>query len=287
MLYKLRELLTGWRNLNKGFKFKMDILIVAVNYNSYTELYNYLSSINAACKKCIKKSNITVVIADNSLEKEYIKQEYDNIDIIYNSYNNLGYLGGASAIINNIDVSKYDYIIISNVDIIIDDNFFNDLSDYPITNDVAWIANKIWSNEENRDRNPKILERYSKKQLNTILMLYKYPILDWIYKITLYRRKSSKLKFYKEREIYAGHGSFIILTKKFFSRYEKIVYPIFLFGEEIYLAELIKKAGMRVCYCPKIKVYDNEHISTREMKKNIYYKCNKEAIEYIIKEFYE
>lgn len=265
----------------------MDVLIVAVNYNSYPELYNYLSSMNAACKKCMKKNNITVAIADNSFEKVYIKQEYDNINIIYNGYDNLGYLGGASAIINNIDVLRYDYIIISNVDITFEDNFFNNLSDYPLTNDVAWIANKIWSNKENRDRNPKILERYSKRRLNAILMLYKYPILDWIYKNTLYRRKSPESRLFKERDIYAGHGSFIILTKNFFSKYEKIVYPIFLFGEEIYLAELIKSAGMRVSYYPKIKVYDNEHVSTGKMKKDLYYKCNKEAIEYIIKKFYE
>lgn len=265
----------------------MNVLIVAVSYNSYKELYEFLLSVDYACKQCLLKNNITVAVADNSIKKEYVAQRYDNIDVIYNAFDNLGYLGGASAVINSMDVLKYDYVIISNVDITVDDDFFNHLSSLSIASDVAWIANEIWSNAENRDRNPKILERYTKKKLKTILMLYKYPLLDWIYTNTFYRRKTSESQFYDERDIYAGHGSFIILTKYFFSEYKKIIYPIFLFGEEIYLAELIRMANMRVSYYPRLKVYDSEHVSTGEMKKGFYYKCNREAVEYIIKTFYE
>ena len=87
-------------------------------------------------------------------------------------------------------------------------------------------------------------------------------------------------------DIYAGHGSFMMLTKHFFIHYKKIEYPIFLFGEELYLAELIRMADLRVRYVPGLEVIDMEHASTGKMKKAFYYKCNKESIDYILENFY-
>ena len=87
-------------------------------------------------------------------------------------------------------------------------------------------------------------------------------------------------------DIYAGHGSFMMLSKNFFEHYKKIEYPVFLFGEEIYLGELIRLAGMRARYVPSLEVIDMEHTSTGKMKKEFYYKCNKESIDYILDHFY-
>lgn len=264
----------------------MNVLITAVNYNSYRELHNYLSSIEKAAGLC-PQHTIKVIIADNSTRKETVQTDnYKNIQVEQVELENSGYLGGAQSVINGqAGIEQYDYVAISNVDIELKEDFFENLQKYSLQNDIAWLATKIWSKAEARDRNPKILSRPSKRRLQLVNLMYKYPILDYLYTKTLYNRK----KAYSpkpEMDIYAGHGSFMMLTKHFFEHYKKIEYPVFLFGEEIYLGELIRIAGMRVRYVPTLEVIDTEHTSTGKMKKAFYYKCNKESIDYILNNFY-
>ena len=184
----------------------------------------------------------------------------------------------------DVDIKDYDYTIISNVDLTVEEDFFLKLADNTCDENIGWIAPQIWSDLEKRDRNPKILERYSQRKLNILKLFYQFPILDTLYTHTFYRQK--KYERHPAGRIYAGHGSFIILTRDYFKRCGKIDYPVFLFCEEIYLAEMCQKAGLNVEYEPSIKVIDTEHASTGKMKHSLYCRCNYEAMQYIIKSFY-
>ena len=265
----------------------MKVLIICVNYNSYRELTDFLNSINKAAHGN-EGLSVDVSVADNSNGKEIIKgSEYNNIHLSQFNYANLGYLGGASAVINNMsNVLDYDFVAISNVDLQISEDFFKVLKNIDDDNSTAWIAPQIYSHEEKRDINPKVINRYSKKKLKMLYYMYKYPVLFYLYFMTAYRRKKIIPK-HNEMDIYAGHGSFILLTRNFFRKYKKIEYPIFLFGEELFLAELIRNKGMKVRYMPALRIEDNEHVSTSRMKKKFYFKCNTESIKYILDTFYE
>ena len=87
----------------------MDILIVCVNYNSYKELNNYLISIDESASIQEGVIHTDVVIADNSTDKEIIDlNSFSHISVKEVDLDNLGYLGGAQAIINNIEnISRY------------------------------------------------------------------------------------------------------------------------------------------------------------------------------------
>ncbi len=267
----------------------MKVLLVPVTYNSYAELHKYLSDINTSAAKA-NHVDIVVSIADNStqIQPQYF-DAYKNINVRIESLGNVGYFGGAGAVIAaEENISQYDYVIISNVDLSMPDDFFVKLSKVIPNEEVGWIANRIWTQAEERDKNPKILSRYSKRKLQIIRLLYRFPILDWLYTNTMYKRKNhAEINNCNQQYIYAGHGSFIILTKDFFYKCHKIEYPVFLFGEEIYLAEICKRENLKVCYNPDLIIYDNEHISTGKMKKSFYYKCNLESINYLLQTFYE
>jgi len=262
------------------------VLIVCVNYNSYQELSSYLDSINGASKR-EKLVSVKVIVADNSPSLQVQSYNgYDSIDVETRHFDNLGYLGAAQSIINSSnDIREYDYIVISNVDLTLKKDFFEQLASLHFDEDVAMIAPQIWSEEEHRDRNPKIISRYSRTKLKILQMFYRYPILDRIYTRTAYQRKK-KFAPTPERDIYAGHGSFMMLTRTFIERCARLQYPIFLFSEEIYIAELIRSSALRVRYQPKLTVFDSEHISTGKMKKSFYYQCNEESLSYILKTFY-
>lgn len=264
----------------------MKILIICVNYNSYNELSKYLDSIELACMNA-NGIAVQVVVADNSTVSQKISTEkYKHIKVEQCEQENLGYLPGAANVINNIqNANGYDYVAISNVDILMASNFFIKLQEYKLDEDIAWLATRIWSKAEERDRNPKIISRPSKKRLQLVNLMYKFPILDCLYTRSLYKRKTLYTPS-PEMDIYAGHGSFMMLTKAFFEKYPKINYPIFLFGEELFFGELIRQEGMRVRYVPTLEVIDTEHASTGKMKKAFYYKCNKESIDFILNNYY-
>jgi hypothetical protein len=132
--------------------------------------------------------------------------------------------------------------------------------------------------------NPKISERYPYYKLKVLQFLHHHPCLHKLYSKTLHNRK--RIQSSTEGCIYAGHGSFIILTKMFIERCGTINYPIFLFCEEIYLAELCRAAHLNVTYVPNLRIFDREHISTGKMSINEYSRLNYEAVSYILNEFY-
>lgn len=260
------------------------VAIIAVNYNTYESLRQYLYSIELSLENV--QMIVDIYIADNSSQRELLDLSLFELNIRMINLNNLGYLGGAFNILNNfIDINDYDYIIISNVDVLLADDFFASLLRQR-NNSIGWIAPSIFSQEENRDRNPKIIYRYSKRKLKILYYMYKIPILHWLYIKTLYRRKKFS-KVSSSMDIYAGHGSFMIFTSEFLKNNLPMTYPVFLFGEELFFAELVLKNNMKVRYIPEIKVLDKEHISTSKMKKSFYYKCNRDAIKYILNTFYE
>ena len=253
----------------------MKLLIVCVNYNSYSELTSYLTSINFAVSK-VRNIQVDISIADNSTSVE---------EVTYDSYSYVK-VSVTQTVINSIaNILDYDYVAISNVDITVAENFFINLENIIIAQDVAWIAPKIFSKVENRDRNPKVISRYSKKKLQLLYYMYKIPVLYYLYTMSAYQCKKLQVN-YPEIDIYAGHGSFILLTRSFFESNRKIEYPIFLFGEELFLAEIVMKAGKKVRYVPNLVIEDNEHISTSTLKKKTYFKYNRESIKYILDTFY-
>ena len=242
------------------------IAIFCVSYHSDKERDLYLASIERAAKTAGDKVSVDTFVTNN------------------NDKDNPGYFGAVKRMMQRNHPVAYDYVIISNVDLTLEKDFFAKLVAYDCAEDTGWIAPQIWSRQENRDLNPKISDRYSHNKLWLLKMIHRLPFMHSIYTKTLYRRKRAQPL--NRKFIYAGHGSFIILTKAFFLKNGIIDYPVFLFCEEIYLAELCREAGLKVVYVPRLKIYDNEHISTGKMSVSTYSRLNYKAVSYILKRFY-
>lgn len=64
-------------------------------------------------------------------------------------------------------------------------------------------------------------------------------------------------------------------------------YPTFLFGEEIFIAENLIRYNLNTQYIKELLIYDSDHESTSKMKKKEYFKCNYNALQTMIKEYYK
>lgn len=242
------------------------IAVFCVTFNSDQELEHYKASLQKAAEKVGDEVTLDFFVSQNTRE------------------DNPGYFGGIRRAMLKTDVMAYDYAIISNVDLTVEEDFFEMLTAYDCTEDTGWIAPQIWSAQEGRDRNPKILRRYPVKTLKMLKTIFHFPHL-WAIKRWITTRQK-RWETHPAGEIYGGHGSFIILTRRYFERCGVIDYPVFLFCEEIWLAEQCRKAGLRVMYEPSLKVSDAEHASTGRMKLGHYCHLNEQALQYIIENFY-
>lgn len=264
----------------------MKVIIYCVNYNSYDELKNYLESLNNALVN--SSVELSVVVIDNSQKMQDIQDKYLFELIHLKLGENLGYFGGAEYGIKNCgkNINDFDYSIISNVDLQVQEDFFIQLSALGVDESIGCVAPCIYSIGENRNRNPKVLSRYSLKKLQLLRLLYKYPVLNFIYTTVFFSKHRKKVEESNQEIIYAAHGSFMLFTKKFYDFIENMSYPVFLFGEELYIAENLRSRGLKTIYEPNLVVNDTDHASTSKMKSKFYYKCNFEAIDMIIKEYY-
>lgn len=267
---------------------KKNIAIFCVNYNSYDSLKMYLESINKAYEIIADQVCLQVVVADNSNEKKHPECKYRFKTLLLDTGSNLGYFGGIEYGIHHAGISlkDCDYIIISNVDLRLSESFFENLISRNDTDALGCIGPSIFSEADKRDRNPKIIERPGRKKLVLQRTLYQFPFLDYIYTHLFYASRRKKVQNYPAGYIYAAHGSFIVFTNSFADFLEKMDYPCFLFGEEIYLAEHLRKQGLKTYYDPNLKVYDSDHVSTGKMKSKAYYQYNYKSIDMLLKEYF-
>lgn len=244
------------------------VAVFCVSYNSDEAYRQYRASLLKAAQKSKDEIRLDIFLARNTEE------------------DNPGYFGGIQRQMKNLDITSYDYCILSNVDLTVEEDFFIKLAAYDCAEDTGWIAPRIWSKKENRDLNPKIRTRYSRKKLLMLRFLHRHHVLHALYSRTLYHRRRETAMTHTG-PTYAGHGSFIILTRRFFKECGIINYPVFLFCEEIYLAELCRDANLQVIYVPDLIINDSEHISTGHMPSKTYSRLNYQAVDYILNHFYQ
>ena len=281
------------------------VCILAVCHNSYTESIKFLKSISSSLK--ITNINLDLFFIDNSnninvSSIEEIKSFNKNFNLQYISVENIGYFPSISLAIkkNLINLYDYDYSILSNVDLIIDKTFFRVIEDIKYNNQVGIYAPSIFSYSVNADRNPKISRKPSAFKLNLLRQCFRSPITFLIMRFVNISRLKLRQLFKKGeknqkktapgvkpevKKIYAAHGSCIILTKEYTKLDKSINYPIFLFGEEIYLAEKSKAFNLDTLYMKDLKVYDTEHASTSLMNSASYRKYNFDALSYVLKKY--
>jgi GT2 family glycosyltransferase len=268
---------------------KKEILIICVNYNTHQELHDYVNSLLVSHDLVKDDILLTILIADNSDEK--IINNFSpqlNVHIIYtHSEDNVGYLGAVNyaVSINDINFTLYDFVIISNVDLKVEDDFFLSLKNIQVDKNIGWIAPSIFSVKEMKDRNPKILSRPTKQKILFTIILYAHPVVHNIYTRYVYRKR--KIENHPDNKIiYAGHGSFMIFTRNFFKKVSDLKFPSFLFGEEIFFAELTRGANLHVVYNKSLKIIDSDHASTGKLKSKVCCRLNRDSLKMIISKFF-
>jgi hypothetical protein len=280
----------------------MKVCLIGVCHGSFKESLIFLDSIGKSLMGINLELDIFFVENSSQFSKQMKNKiciDNPNYQIKFIESDNLGYFPSAIATIksHSLNVTDYEYLIISNVDLAVSNSFFANLQNIALDTNVGIYAPSILSSKMRVDRNPKILNRPNAFKLKLNYFFFSsaisYAFLTLINFIRLKSRQFFRIWLrrvdfqsnFNYSNIYAPHGSFVVFTNEFFQRNPVLDYPIFLFGEEIYVAEKSRESNLDVRYAPNLVINDTEHASTSLMKNKKYRSLNTIALSYLLKEF--
>lgn len=280
------------------------VAIIGVTYESDDAVQVFMKSLREASVKGHDRSwrvDWTTLVVDNTEREDssFLAEVLHNHDpgaILVKAPTNLGYFGGA-----RLGLRRYlesagipDWLVISNVDVEIDlHTFLEVLPKLTRSGDIGVIAPSVWSNTHNRDWNPKMVRRPSRRRMHLYKTLFasrvglslfefgsriKSLILPWRSKVLLASSHEHLLGHLSSgvewQKIYAPHGACLAFSSSYFEAGGDLEYPGFLFGEEVFVAETARALGLQVAYVPTLRVSSRDHVSTgvirsREMARHI------------------
>jgi len=270
------------------------VLVLCVNYHSEEDAAHLAQEMLSQEESC----NLHLLMVDNSdsLGPEHQLQQMASQDRrlqILNPKANLGYFGAAWYGMNHYLQTNPlpNWIIVSNPDILLpDQKFFSTLfSLSPEGERPAILAPTIESALTGADQNPYIKVRPTAKMMVFRKWMFQfYPVSIGYQLLALFKAKLRDLigkslaptAKPKAGKIYAGHGSFIIFHKSFFEAGGTLKHGVFLFGEEIHVAESAQRLNLKSMYQPALRVIHNEHATTGIIKSRKMAQFQKEATAY-------
>jgi GT2 family glycosyltransferase len=277
-------------------------LLIAVNYGSSRSILEMVASVN----RWSANPNVGIVIIDNlpvPIGFERIRsavQGLGNAEVLESSENR-GYFGAARFALDHYLANGRalpNWVIVCNHDVTIkDQEFFQRLlrEDYDA---VGVIAPRIQRQPSHSDQNPFMRNRPGRlrwAQLRLVGSNYALALFwDWLWRRKLAFKpwfaarctESSSDKNTKREFIYAPHGSLIIFSRRFFEAGGYLDKDLFLYGEEISVAEMCRSLGLPVIYEPGLRVLHNEHQSTGKALSRFTYECQRKAIQYLTSRYF-
>ena len=83
-------------------------------------------------------------------------------------------------------------------------------------------------------------------------------------------------------QIYAPHGAFFIFSRRYFEAGGYLDGDLFLYGEEISVAEICRSLSLPIFYEPKLSVVHHEHRSLGTGMTRRTYQYHREAVRYVL-----
>lgn len=193
--------------------------------------------------------------------------QWDGRVWIYSAGENLGYYRAAAW-----GLRKYllrgtlpEWVVVANVDLrIVQRDLFKRLVEGVRRDDTAIVAPAIMCEVSTLDENPYMRRRPSRWKMKVYKWIFKYyPSLLAYSIISLLAREIKSVvrgrRRTAEREadgsggpqmIYAAHGSFIAFRDVYFEAGGSLDHGVFLYGEEIFVAESARQLGLTIAYDP-------------------------------------
>lgn len=260
-----------------------NIAFICVNFNNSAYTEKMLLSLSDQRGRDSDFS-IECLVVDNSTQDDDSRAlkaicERYLFSRIVNAGGNLGYFGGLNLGLDNLEVDKFDIVLICNNDLYFDSDFSLKLSHSHYLENVFAICPDVVTTD-GIHQNPHHLyplSRFRKFQFDLYFSNYWVGMLLKLVSgaIKNYKKNARKNLTHQRNacEVNQGVGACYALTRAFFKNCgKKLYFPWFLFGEEACLSWQIRSNGGISWYDPELKVAHDENASTSAMPGRTSYK---------------
>lgn len=276
----------------------MKVLIVLVNYFTDSEVLSYIDKFNEEARvNTVLFDAFEIVVFNNGCKLENFKELVVAAGATFvGEGENVGYVHAFRKAISTINKNDYDFIILSNSDLLL--SFYNLYSCFnhllSLNVEYPLIVPKTISSLTGRNQNPYLKSKPKKIKLQLLALIFSSRFTCGVYRLAMaYFRKllisyKSDINCDNPAEVYAGHGSFFIFTKFFFaSDVFNLEMKNFLFGEENFIGNQLEINGKAAYYYPQIEIVHNEHASTGLFPSKTVVKMLRDAHTTAIREYYK
>ena len=174
---------------------------------------------------------------------------------------NPGYLPALQRALPHVDTARP--VVLCNCDLVADPGLVDELlasvRAYP---DAGWLAPAVIGSL-GVDQNPNLLAPPSARWLRVLAAVHRFArVAD----LLLLRKEGHSSRTLTGVEpgsaVFAGHGSVVVLTPRFFAAGGSCDYPFALFGEELWFGRECARLGLEVRYVPNAVLRHTEHAAT-------------------------
>ena len=192
---------------------------------------------------------------------------------------NPGYLPALQRALPHVDTSRP--VVLCNCDLIADPGLVDELlrqaQAFP---DAGWLAPGVIGSL-GADQNPNLLAPPSARWLQGLAAVHRFPrVAD----LLLLRKEGHSSRTVTGVEpgsaVFAGHGSVIVLTPRFFAAVGSCDYPFALFGEELWFARECSRLGLEVRYVPSAGLRHTEHAATGNRRRGAVARVKYDGLRY-------
>jgi len=265
-----------------------DVTLIAVSYFGADDAFALLESLLAQDEK--KWTLLIVDNTDDSTQRarlDELRAVDSRVDVM-RAPGNLGYLGGAAWALEQRPPAG-DAAVLNTDLVLMGPGALRQLAQAARAgSDIGMIAPSVISERSGRDQNPHLAAPPSVRISVLRALSMSTPLLaqSTIYASTLLSRKSEARrvpdKAESRAEIYAPHGSFLYFTAEYLRRGGSLRHPLFLFAEEVFVAEECLNAGLKVLFEPSIKILHREHANTGVRRPRLLLKASGRATRYVL-----
>jgi GT2 family glycosyltransferase len=274
----------------------MRILCIPVNYGSDADTNRFVEGLAATTAA----DRIEVLVVDNTERSEddgfasAVERAFARARVLKPAAN-LGYFGAANWALREylLDRQMPDWVVVSNVDIRIEDAaFFDGLNELQGC-EAAVVGPAIWSDRVNRSTNPQYERRPSAAKMRWLAQIFGNMLTMNLYFLAAYAkyglmrwRPAAPIVETAPRAVYSVHGSCLLFSRRYFESGGSLEYPCFLFGEEIFVAETARRLGLGVVYHPGMRVSHRDHATTGLFRTGKLARRHAESAAYLAREFF-
>lgn len=225
------------------------VSIVTLNFNSEEETHNCIASLQ---KMKHEKIEMEIIVVDNASQELFALKKEEKA-VVIRSEVNLGFTGGNNLGINYATNHGCDYILLLNNDTIVDENLLNELvSTLESDQRIGLLCPKIYFAKGHEYHK----KRYKKKEMGNVIWFAGGGI-DWQNGVSFHKGMDEvdRGQYDKKEEISFSSGCCMLIKKSLIEQIGMFDDVYYLYYEDADLCLRIQKAGYKIVYEPKGKLW--------------------------------